>query len=144
MQRLAREGFVLRHNLELREMGGGIFEMSGDVECDGGILLEVQKMLRIVEGEGREALVRTVEYSYNAKLSGIGNILRYCSPHEDGGATHHAEHHKHCFDDVAAGGDRVEVIEDDKWPTLGQVLEELRGWLSDHADLAQPTHTRRG
>ena len=140
MQRLAREGFVLRDNVKLHEMGDGVLEMSGDIECDGGILVEVQKMLRIISGEGREAYVQTVEYSYNAKLSSMRNILRYCSPHDDGGS-HHGEHHKHYLDET--GVERIKVIGADQWPTLGQVLEELRVWLSDHADLAQPVHTRR-
>jgi hypothetical protein len=139
-----REGFVLIDSMELREIGGNVLEISGDIECDGGIVVEVRELLQILYDDGRDQVVQSDEYSYNAKLSGVGNILRYDSPHGDDGIAHHAQHHKHCVDDVRAGVERVEVVGDEEWPSLMEVLEELRGWLSDHTDLAQPTHTRRG
>jgi hypothetical protein len=119
-------GFLLEDDLDFLPDGDGVIALVGTITLDGGIRLDVAKKLRVLEGEGATATVQTFAYSYNANIVGLGNILRYCSPHED----HNQFHHKHTFDVLA--GDRsgtvTEVAEDD-WPTLGQVFEELHEWF---------------
>lgn len=100
--------------------------LEGDINCLGGIRLEVSKEISILTGEGADAFVQTVSYSYNAFLPGIGNILRYDSPH----ATHNKEHHVHRYD-VLNDGEQwpIEFLPDEEQrPTLGEVLDELAAW----------------
>ena len=122
MQRLLLGDFVLKDGISIRSFGNGFFLMSGTVECQGPISLEVEKFLGIVDRTG--PLVQTVEYSYNAALQGIGNILRYDSPHP----THNQYHHVHRYDVLNNSAEKVEPIGDDDWPTLGKVIEELSDW----------------
>lgn len=132
MHRLASEGFVLSDGVTLTPFGDGLFLMSGDIECAGDIVVEVTKLLQVVDGHGTAVRVRTASYSYNAHLRGRGNILRYDSPHSD---QHRPKHHVHRYDVLA--GDRdgtVTDIGDDDWPTLGEVLEELREWYFANAE----------
>jgi hypothetical protein len=131
MHRLASEGFVLSDGVEVRAVSGGRFVMAGRIDCQGGIYVDVEKYLRVVDGAGAAMRVQTEEYSYNAAIPGLGTILRYDSPHA---AEHRPFHHVHRYDVLA--WDRhgqVEVVAEDAWPTLGEVLEELREWY--HANL---------
>ena len=105
--------------------------MLGTICCAGGILIDVTKKLRIVDGDGATVRVQTFAHSYNASLQGRGNILRYCSPHDD----HNKFHHVHRFD--VWGGDHqgsVDEVSADDWPTLGDVLHGLQRWSREHAD----------
>jgi hypothetical protein len=83
MERQFRNGFVLSDNLVFTSIHNGIL-MEGDITCQGPTRLQVRKIIKILQGEGADALVQTVAYSYNALLPSIGNIFRYDSPH----ATH--------------------------------------------------------
>lgn len=138
MEGLRKEGFVLSDNLAFQVLGGGLIELVGVIECLGEIRIEVDKLLEVVSGDGPDALVQTARYSYNASLAGRGNILRYDNPHEDRGRDipdHHKDHHVHRYDVFA--GDRtgkVTVHGREGWPTLGEVLEELREWYYEHLD----------
>lgn len=104
--------------------------IAGRIQCSGGILIDVRKVLAILEGEGDTAIVQTVSYTYHALAEDIGSVLRYCSPHTD----HNFFHHKHTFD--ALNGDvhgHVTEIETDKWPTLSEVICEVCKWYYDNA-----------
>lgn len=147
MARFQAEGFVLSHNLTFEDVGadtlflGGPDFGRGEIVCAWGIRIDVEKYLRVLSGDGRNALVQTYRYSYNASLAGYGNIIRYCSPHATDGdppdqPAHHFAHHRHVFDVFNGDRDgRVEVVPNEEArPTLGDVLTELRDWASEHSE----------
>ena len=116
-------GFVLQDGVTFGPFGDGFFKMSGTIECVGPIIIEVEKLLAVVDP--KIPTVQTCAYSYNAALRGVGNIVRYDSPHP----THHCYHHAHRY--AILTGDRdgtVEIIEDDGWPTIGDLIGELETW----------------
>jgi hypothetical protein len=131
MQRYRDQGFVVADDLEFQHVGASLIMLRGRIDCTHGLYIEVTKALRIVSGTGAEAMVQTISYSYNAVLSGIGNVFRYDSPHED----HNRDHHVHRYD-VFAGDARGATTfhGEDGWPTLGEAIEKLRCWVSDHAE----------
>jgi hypothetical protein len=132
MQQFLRGGFVRSENLSFNDLGDGFIEMEGVIECDGGIYIEVRKRIEILDGDGADALVQTVDYSYNAAIRGVGNILRYDSPHPD----HNREHHVHRFD-VFAGVERrppIFILDESARPTLGEVIEEVQAWYYANLD----------
>lgn len=131
MERQLRNGFVLSDELVFTPIHNGIL-LEGDVNCLGNIRIEVRKIIKILEGNGADALVQTVAYSYNALLSGVGNILRYDSPH----ATHNKEHHVHQYD-VLNGGEQLPIEwlpDQERRPTLGEVIDELGEWYYTRYD----------
>jgi hypothetical protein len=116
------EGFVLSEGLSLYPVGQGLLVISGEVRCLGGIVLNVAKVLEIVRNDPTNPVVQTAAYSYNAKLEGLGNIVRYDSPHD-----HHPRHHVHRFDVLNGDSDgALDDVKDDDWPTIGDLLGELR------------------
>lgn len=125
MGQFASRGFVLENTLVLNPIGAGVLTLSGVVSCSGGIVLDVLKILR-VEGVDGDAVVQTMVYNYNARLKGIGNILRYDSPHED----HNRFHHVHRF--TVFDGDHDGWVGQCEWPTLGDVITELEAWFYQH------------
>ncbi len=140
MARYVDQGFVLADGLTWRNFpqtfGSGEILVEGTILCASGVRVEVTKTLQILDGAGQTAIVQTVAYSYSAVLTGTGNIFRYCSPHPDDEAPHHPHHHVHRFN-VLADDDRgtIDLVGDDEdWPTLGEVLGELRGWCADNAE----------
>lgn len=125
MQRYLREGFVLTENLRFEHLGNGFVALVGTIDCLGGVVLEVEKLLRVLDGEGADALVQTQRYTYHAHVAGLGNILRYDSPHPD----HNKFHHVHRYPFPADGADEVIELNWEQVPTLGEVIEELREWV---------------
>ncbi len=128
MDQFRKEGFVTSDDLRLESLGGGLMVIEGTVRCVGPINLSVYKTLETVKGRGADALVQCVAYSYNAALEGLGNILRYESPHK----THNQDHHVHRFDVLGSEAETLKWIRDDEWPTLGEVIEELRDWYYEN------------
>ncbi len=126
MGHLRDDGFVVEDDLAFADLGNGLIELRGTVKCLGGIRVEVEKLLEILDGDGAEAMVQTFAYSYHACLEGgQGNIVRYDSPHVD----HNQDHHVHRYDPFS--GDvtgRVTMHGESGWPTLGEMLYELRDW----------------
>ena len=131
MQRFLRAGFVRSENLSFNDLGDGFIELEGVIECAGNIDISVYKRIQILEGDGANAQVQTVDYSYNAFLAGVGNILRYDSPHPD----HYQEHHVHRFDTASKQEISVDFIvtEEDR-PTLGEIISEVENWYYDNVD----------
>jgi hypothetical protein len=129
MQQHVRGGFVLTDAVVFTALGDGYILGLGTIECQGPIIVEIEKILAIVNGKG--PMVQTIAYSYNASLQGVGNILRYDSPHP----THNQCHHVHRFNllDGDATG-RVENIGDDAWPTIGDLIFELGDWYYQNYD----------
>jgi len=122
------EGFVREDTLELSTLPDGIL-MTGELPCLGGLRIEVRKKLKRLDG-GAEPLVRTVSYSYNVSVAGVGVVFRYDSPHPFDGPDYHGDHHKHVYD--VLGGDRegrVEIVPNEEAiPTLSEVIDEAREW----------------
>lgn len=122
------DGFVGEDTLVLEPIGAGLLAMAGEIACLGGIVVRVEKYLEVLEGEAADAHVRTFEYQYNAFVRGRANILRYDNVHAYPG--HGDAHHGHVYDWET--GQQVPGspfwVGEHGWPTLGEVLEELRTW----------------
>ena len=89
----------------------------------------MSKLLAVVDGAGPAAMVQNVYYSYHARLGDAANVLRYDSPH----ATHHRDHHVHRYDVFAGDANGVVTMHGAAgWPTLGDVLCELRDWYHQY------------
>ncbi len=143
MARRLDEGLILKDGLTL-DPGPRGYLMSGRIDCAEGMAIDVRKVLRILSGEGPTAMVQTVDYAYHVLLADLGNVFRYCSPHDDGDHPGHKPfHHKHVYDVLI--GDVVGTVEatgDDEWPTLGEVIEEARDWYSAYAERIEMIRSR--
>lgn len=129
MQQFVREGIVESDTLEFADLGNGFLLLEGRIWCLGGAYIDVWKLLKIVDGEGRTARVQTCRYNYNAALPRVGNIFRYDSADE-----FHPEHHVHRFDTLAGDRDGTrEPVDENEYPTLGEVIRELANWYYDHS-----------
>lgn len=130
MQQFVSRGFVLSNELSFWPYGEGSVLITGAIRCVGGIVVSVFKVLSVVGGDSRNPLVQTTAYSYNAYLEGIGNLVRYDSPHS---AEHRPVHHVHRYDVLRGDleGTVVEVAED-AWPTIGDLLTELQDFYYDN------------
>lgn len=132
MQRYLRSGFVRAENLAFESLGDGFIRLSGVIECAADIYIDVEKRLAILGGDGAGAIIQTVDYSYNAYVRNIGNIVRYDSPHDG----HNEQHHCHRFDTFANKEIRPPTFlpNEDDWPTLGEVIGEVERWYYDNID----------
>jgi hypothetical protein len=128
MERLVRGQFVLSDELRILGSPSGL-EVSGSLECAGRIRIDVMEIWSITYLGGVHHVSRD-EYSLNASLGGVGNILRHDSPHPD----HNREHHVHSFDVLR--GDlhgSVELIyEEDRIPTLYEFVAHVEEWYYAH------------
>ena len=141
MGQLRATSFVGADTLRLVAWPGRLL-MVGDIGCLGDIRLSVEKCLRvvtpgataagIVDGN-HDVIVQTTMYAYHATICGHGLILRYDNCHPRAG---HADwHHVHRCDwrtDDDAG--QIEWVGEDRWPTLGEVVNELMDWYHAHYD----------
>jgi hypothetical protein len=134
MHQMRSKGFVGADTLELRDVGAGVLRMRGEIACSGGLVVDVRKFLEVLDGEGQDARVQTFEYKYNAFVRGGHNVLRYDNTHPYPG--HADAHHKHVYDRET--GRQVPGspfwIGADRWPTLGEVLDELERWYWENRD----------
>ena len=141
MQWFVREGFVLADELVFRDVGRSALVIEGGRQCLGDVRIDVHKLLRVWGGEGPDAEVQTIEYSYNVVVDGIGNRLRYDSAH----LSHNPYHHVHRYDVLA--GDKDGTVTplhlEDEVPTLGEVLAEVRAWYFEHSDHIEAARKRR-
>lgn len=140
MERLRRDHFIVDDDLALDANivdGAPQILMKGRIRCAGNIFIDVRKTLRVIDGEGDDALVQTVAYTYHARVDGVGDLLRYCSPHAD----HRKFHHKHTFDPFKGDASSYSIDDepgtcdatsDTNWPTLGEVLHEVRRWYFEN------------
>lgn len=120
--------FVLADDIAVRGLGLEYVKLVGSIRCAGGIVVTVDKTLRILDGEGMNALVENVQYSYNVHVTGRGNVVRYDAPH-----AHRPYHHAHRFDFFNGGDGLIDQLIGDSWPTLGDVLLEAEKWYHEHA-----------
>lgn len=129
-------GFVERHDLAFDPLGSSAIQLAGTIYCQGNLRIDVRKVLEILSGEGGDALVQSVEYSYAAIQGGVGTIFRYCSPHADrsqaGDLPHHYCHHLHEYSVPGEAGDGIVTELGDYdfrgYPTLREIIDRLAGW----------------
>lgn len=134
MDQFVRDGFVVQDGTEITGYGDGTWLLTGRIDCAGSIVLEVEKTLAYVDGEGHATRVQTVSYRYNARLPGRGVIFRYESPSLDG---HRPDHHVHRFD--VLNGDSDGTVASCDWPLLSKVIVELRDWYYANYDAIKAT-----
>lgn len=95
MEQARESGLVLGDTLVLKAFPSTLI-MEGEIHCLRGIVVHVYKVLAILRGEGDEAIVETVRYSYNAFVRGYGTFLRHDNAHPHPG--HGDAHHRHFGD----------------------------------------------
>ena len=135
--------FVQRHTLRYVGIPGHII-IVGQVACLGNIVLTVEKYLEVLDGRvsGPEVLdgdddaeVQTIIYAYNASVRGHGNLLRYDNTHRWRG--HADDHHRHRMDwrnNSRELPGSPEWVGYDRWPHLGDFMQEARDWYWEHRD----------
>jgi len=120
--------FILDDRLSI-EIGPVSVIWDGVLVLAGNVELSVEKVQDVMtRRDGRKA-VRTRRYAYHATVAVDGRkrgILRYDNHHSH--PRHPDAHHRHVRD--AAGAARVEYVGAGNWPTLGEVIKELEGWLT--------------
>lgn len=107
--------FVISHSITLSPGGDDI---SGDIVCHGGVIVDVTTYLEIEDRNGG-IYARTAKYSYHARFEHDKDILRYDNSHIQKGQR---RHHKHEYD---ADKETITDLGDD-WPHLSDVLAELQ------------------
>ncbi len=132
------KGFVASDTLVWTTYAGAI-TLKGELGCRGNIVIRVSKTLEVLDGEGQDALVQTVEYSYNASVRGHGTFLRVDNAHVHPG--HRDAHHLHREDwrTKAELPGSPEWIGVDGWPTLGGFIQMVDDWYwSNRSQLPEP------
>ena len=81
MEDLRRGGFVGDDTLSFDARAGGELVLAGEIACLGHIVVDVFKVLEVLEGAGADAMVQTLFYSYNVFVRGGNNIIRYDNLH---------------------------------------------------------------
>lgn len=142
MEQLRSSGFVGEDTLRFDWISSvGLF-VQGEIACKGLIVVDVEKFLLKVEGEGSGSIVQTEMYSYNAFIRGGHNILRYDNQHpETLHQGHPDEHHRHDFD-VSTGDELPNSpvwVGADAWPTLAGLIAKVQEWHVDtYSTLSKP------
>jgi hypothetical protein len=129
IQALLDEGFLVEDCSGFSVLPSGVL-LSGTLVCLDGITLELEKEIAILKGSGMRATVQTRRFRYHAWIRGVHNILRYESAHE-----HRPHAHKHLYDTFGTGLERevIALAEEDRIPTLGEVVRELQAWHEANA-----------
>lgn len=120
--------FILDDRLSIEIGPASVIWDGGTHSCrrPGAIGRKVQDVT--TRRDGRKA-VRTRKYAYHATIAVDGRkrgILRYDNHHSH--PRHPDAHHRHIRDDAANA--RIEYVGAEGWPTLGEVIKELEGWLA--------------
>jgi hypothetical protein len=129
IERFKSSGFVLSEDLTFEAMEGFIL-LEGTIRCIGGIHISVNKRIEVLGGNGANAMVQRVDYSYNVSLAQRGNIFRYDSPHLD----HNKQEHVHRYNilDGDVQGQVSFIADVNSTPTLGEVIKEAEAWYYQH------------
>jgi hypothetical protein len=129
MEDLLAEGFVVEDQSAFTFLPS-LIRLRGPIVCLDGITLDVDKEIAILEGRGMNAWVQTRWFRYQAWVRGVHSILRYDAPHE-----HRPHAHKHLYDTFGTGRELkvIELVDEDRVPTLGQVIRELQQWHQANA-----------
>ena len=137
MNQLRRSDFIREDTLALEE-GEGFLRLGGHIACKGGIVITVNKILEILEGEGEDAMVQTAKYSYHVQFRGGNSIFRYDNAHSWDG--HADSHHKHLFDSNGVEEENSPIwVGEAAWPKLNDVIHEVVDWYCDNMhNIADP------
>jgi hypothetical protein len=139
MESFRRSGFVGPDTVELIPIQKRLF-VAGQIGCKGRIVIGVVKELEYIGAPyDPNPYVQTIMYAYNVSVHGVGNVFRYDNQHTYRG--HQDEHHRHSFDwktnNEHPGS--PEWMGADRWPTLGEVIEEAMGWHAEnYGELRDP------
>jgi hypothetical protein len=129
MADLMAVGFVIEDQCQFTFLPTAIL-LQGAIVCLDGIVLDVEKVIGILDGRGMTARVQTRTFRYHAWVRGAHNILRYESGHE-----HRRHAHKHVYATFGDGREIevIELTEERLIPTMGEVIRELQTWHQEHA-----------
>lgn len=135
MEHLLRGGFLQSDDRLFIVPGDGCFFILGDLPCDGGIDIDVDKRIVFIDEDADDPLVQTVEYRYNVTLRGVGVVFRYDSPHQG----HNQDNHVHRYDVLSGDRDgKVDFLfHEDEVPTLGEVVDEAADWYYSNIEAVQ-------
>jgi hypothetical protein len=125
MERLRSGGFVGVDTLAWERNPRSV-RLFGEIACLGDIVITVDKTLEIVDGKGSQARILGRLYSYNVHLRNGAVIFRY--DNLDTRAGHADAYHKHIYGSLDSPEGHVAWVGIDRWPTLGDVIEEARVW----------------
>ena len=135
--RSAPSGFVREDSLQ-KSFDQGIVGLSGEIACLGRIVITVDKTLRILD-DSDDPQVQTISYTYNARVQGVGTIMRHDNIHAHSG--HPDAHHSHVYDwpnDREVEGSPRHCGEAG-WPTLSEFIEKVERWYwTNRERLADP------
>ena len=129
VQRFKREDFVSEETLHFSREEGPV-HLEGQVLCEGGLYIDAEEWLNVISEDGTRSKIQRSGYRYNVALVGVGNVMRYDSPHP----THNQEHHVHRFDifDDDDEGEVHFIYDVSQTPALDEVIEETRNWYYDN------------
>lgn len=91
----------------------------GQVFCRRGVILEVEKRLR-VSYSGGQIRVRGFSYRYVAWVENLGPVLRYHNLHANPDEYHHRVFDPHTGNQIG-----YETLQRHQFPTFSEVLDEL-------------------
>lgn len=123
--------FVIEDRVE-RAVGLTVANWVGEIICQDGYEIHVRR-LQLVDMRHGSPWVRTKKYSYHALQRRAGlvrNLFRYDNIHTH--LRHDSEHHRHRFDRNGVEIDPPEHVGIGGWPNLGQVLDEVHVYWTDH------------
>ncbi len=111
------------------DVDGRVFiTFAGEVYCLRNVILSVRKYIETEHMQNGQLRVRCLSYSYNARIAGKHNILRYDNEDDLD------DYHKHVFD-VTSGTPLARIrMTRREFPVLHKVLDELMD-LANAADL---------
>lgn len=113
---------------------------SGRLSCADSLYIDVEETFEVMTRAGRP-WIRMVGSKFQAGISGPGPriIFRYDNAHSYPG--HPDAFHKHQFDPATwQQADWPVWIGRAQWPSLGDVLEELRQWWEDTGQFLDLRH----
>jgi hypothetical protein len=132
MAKFRRKGLVEGDTLVLKVAGSSYLLMTGKIHCAGGIIIDVDKTLEILDGlsaskvlhgHADDALVQNIEYSYNARIVLPGRVVglfRYDNAH------HPDEHHRHAFTWPDGRRGTTTAVNPHEYPTLAEAIIEAQ------------------
>lgn len=121
-----RSDLIREDTISVETFGEGSFILQGEIACQGNIVITVCEILDVV-AKGEFPEVFTSRYTYNVRVLGQHNVLRYDNCHRHHG--HPDSHHKHIFN-VQTGDGATQWVGENSRPTLPEVIEEVREWWS--------------
>jgi len=122
IRRFAQESFIFSADVTLDDPKGGYLKVHGQIQCLGGLNIDVQETLKVVSRGRGNVRVRRTHYGYNVSVSGRGNRFRYDSGHPD-----HSRHdHVHEFDKEGRQVSKHDIHDENEVPDLGDMIGKTR------------------